>query len=45
MPMMPFIGVRISWLMFARNWPLARFAALGFVFGHVAAPLRRAGAR
>ncbi len=27
MPMMPFIGVRISWLMFARNSLLARFAA------------------
>jgi hypothetical protein len=22
-PRMPFIGVRISWLMFARNWDLA----------------------
>ncbi len=27
MPITPFIGVRISWLMFARNWLLARFAA------------------
>ena len=27
MPMMPFIGVRISWLMFARNSLFARFAA------------------
>ncbi len=27
MPITPFIGVRISWLMFARNSPLARFAA------------------
>ena len=27
MPMMPFIGVRISWLMLARNWLLARLAA------------------
>ncbi len=27
MPMMPFIGVRISWLMFARNSLLARLAA------------------
>ena len=26
-PMMPFIGVRISWLMFARKSPFARFAA------------------
>ena len=26
MPMMPFIGVRISWLMFARNSLLSRFA-------------------
>jgi hypothetical protein len=27
-PMMPFIGVRISWLMFARNSLLARLAAI-----------------
>ncbi len=27
MPRMPFIGVRISWLMLARNWLLARLAA------------------
>ena len=27
MPMTPFMGVRISWLMFARNSPLARLAA------------------
>ena len=27
MPMMPFIGVRISWLMLARNSLLARLAA------------------
>ena len=27
MPMMPFIGVRISWLMLARNWLLAWFDA------------------
>ena len=27
MPRMPFIGVRISWLMFARNSLLARVAA------------------
>ena len=27
MPMTPFIGVRISWLMFARNCDLARLAA------------------
>ena len=27
MPMTPFIGVRISWLMLARNSLLARFAA------------------
>ena len=27
MPITPFIGVRISWLMLARNSPLARFAA------------------
>src|SRR5712691_7059726 len=25
-PRMPCMGVRISWLMLARNWPLARFA-------------------
>src|SRR5581483_7134552 len=25
-PMIAFIGVLISWLMFARNWPLARLA-------------------
>ncbi len=27
-PMMPFIGVRISWLMFARNSLFARFASI-----------------
>ena len=27
MPSTPFIGVRISWLMFARKSPFARFAA------------------
>ena len=27
MPITPFIGVRISWLILARNWPLARLAA------------------
>ena len=27
MPRMPLSGVRISWLMFARNWFLARFAS------------------
>ena len=27
MPMMPFMGVRISWLMLARNSLLARLAA------------------
>jgi len=27
MPITPFIGVRISWLIFARNWDLARLAA------------------
>ena len=26
MPMIPFIGVRISWLMFARNMPFATLA-------------------
>ena len=29
MPMMPFIGVRISWLMFARNMPLGLVRRLG----------------
>ena len=33
MPMMPFIGVRISWLMFARNSLLARLAASAACFG------------
>ena len=28
MPMMPFIGVRISWLMFARNSLFARLASI-----------------
>ena len=28
MPTTPFIGVRISWLMFARNWDLSRALAL-----------------
>ena len=27
MPMIAFIGVLISWLMFARNWPFASVAA------------------
>ena len=27
MPMTPFMGVRISWDMFARNWLLARLAS------------------
>ena len=38
MPMIPFIGVRISWLMFARNWLLARLAASAASF---ASPSRR----
>ncbi len=33
MPMMPFIGVRISWLMLARNWLLARLAASACFLG------------
>ena len=32
MPMMPFIGVRISWLMLARNSLLARVADSAFSF-------------
>ena len=36
MPMMPFIGVRISWLMFARNSLFARLAASAA--GHLAGP-------
>ena len=32
MPKMPFIGVRISWLMLARNWLLASLAASAFSF-------------
>ena len=33
MPMMPFIGVRISWLMLARNSLLARLASLAMRVG------------
>ena len=33
MPMMPFIGVRISWLMLARNSLLARLAGFGRLLG------------
>jgi hypothetical protein len=33
MPMTPFIGVRISWLMLARNSLLARLASLGLHLG------------
>ena len=33
MPMMPFIGVRISWLMLARNSLLARFAPSASILG------------
>src|ERR1035441_9338083 len=33
-PRMPFIGVRISWLIFARNSLLARLAGFRFLFGH-----------
>ncbi len=36
MPMMAFIGVRISWLMLARNSLLARVASSG----HLASPLQ-----
>ena len=36
MPMMPFIGVRISWLMCARKSLFARFALLGLVFRRLA---------
>ncbi len=43
MPRMPFIGVRISWLMAARKRPLARLADFGLVSRlrklHVRAPL------
>jgi len=41
-PMMPFIGVRISWLMFARNSLLARFAAFGLDRGPLSGPPPRA---
>ncbi len=33
MPMMPFIGVRISWLILARKSDLRRVASLGFFLG------------
>ena len=36
MPMMPFIGVRISWLMCARKSLLALVRALGLLFGGLA---------
>ena len=40
MPMMPFIGVRISWLMLARNSLLARLAASAASRGAAAVLLR-----
>ena len=40
MPRMPFIGVRISWLMLARNWLLAWLAACGLVARAFAVPAR-----
>ena len=48
MPMMPFIGVRISWLMFARNalfaWLAAIAAARGrFGLGEQPGVLHRGG--
>ena len=43
MPRIAFIGVRISWLMFARNSPLARLAAsaASFAFDSSAAAAMR----
>ena len=45
MPMTPFIGVRISWLMLARKLPSARVAALASsrAWQRVASNCRRAG--
>ena len=37
MPMIPFIGVRISWLMFARNSPLSRLACSARSFASASA--------
>ena len=39
MPMMPFIGVRISWLMLARNSLLARLAASAASLAICSSPL------
>ena len=39
MPSTPFIGVRISWLMLARNWDLARVASSSFWFSEMRAAL------
>ena len=38
MPMTPFIGVRISWLMLARNSLLARAVLRGFLGGYLPPP-------
>ena len=40
MPMMPFIGVRISWLMLARNWLLARLALSAASFARRSSAVR-----
>ena len=40
MPITPFIGVRISWLMLARNWLLARLAASALAVAPASAAVR-----
>ncbi len=40
MPSTPFMGVRISWLMLARNWLLARLAASAASFARVSSAVR-----
>ncbi len=40
MPSTPFIGVRISWLMLARNWLFARLAASATSFALRASTVR-----
>ena len=42
MPMMPFIGVRISWLMLARNSLLARLASIALSRAAISSALSRA---
>src|SRR5580704_6542019 len=45
MPRMPFMGVRISWLIFARGWLLTRLAAAAAERGHLLVDVNDGGRR